>query len=325
MNAPKGGKRFPKSSWSLVDSVVNNNNATYYGGGFMAYGYEDSVTVELNEVDIRDNTAAYIGGGAFALAQDDNSILITCTGSTGTTAGFTANSATGGSTGSGGGLALYGDASFEADTCDFGTLSGGDDNSPDDVSGDLTNSFDYDDDETFTCVSGYCGVDSVYSIGSTNFTNTGVEYVSGNVILADTGAAVRSFGMKLASSSASCMADFYVLYNTDESASGWTVLYSNLGVSVPTSTDYVDSGTFDLASVSGSYYALVAGSTCSSSGLSTTYNYRSLGGTDAGFGTVVGYTFISGYTTAYAEGDSIDVNFVSDYITVDQEVTILER
>ena len=318
-----GGLYIDSAALSLTNSVVSDNAVTVYGGGMMAYDSAARATVKLVESDIRDNTADGIGGGALFIGGGDG-ISIDCAGSSGSSSGFRGNAVTTGNAGYGGGLALYGsDVVFESDTCDFGTSSGGDDNSPEDVSNLFDESYDFDDDETFTCVAGFCGVDTTYSLGGSSSTNSGPQYVSGNIILADTAAAIRSFSMKLATTSSSCTADFYVLYNSAETVTGWTVMYANLGVSLSSSAAYIDSGAINIASVSGGYYALLAGSSCSSGDLTLGYTYLSVGGTDAGFGTVLGYTVINNYFSSYAIGDSVDIDFFGEILAVDQEVTVL--
>jgi hypothetical protein len=81
----------------------------------------------------------------------DGSTLV-CTGSSSEVAGFLANSA-----GDGGGVYVYDSTSrLDSIECDWGT--GSDDNDPDDV--DLSpygSSYDYGDDESFSCDGGLSG------------------------------------------------------------------------------------------------------------------------------------------------------------------------
>jgi hypothetical protein len=319
-----GGIYVDSGSLSLVDSVVSDNIVDQYGGGLMAYDSEAAASVELIDVDMRDNTAAVLGGGAFASADGDgDGVSVRCIGSSGSTAGFRSNAVTSGAATYGGGLFLVEDVSFEADNCDFGTSAGGDDNSPEDISVNFSRTYDFDDDESFICTGGYCGTDTTFTLGLDSYGYTDVVFLAGNIILADSDAVIRSFGMNLVTSSSSCSADFYVLSNTSASTSGWTVEYANTGVSVSSTADYVDSGTVNVVSSSGTYYVLLSGTTCTSTGLDFSYGFTASSATDAGFGTVLGYAYDNDYTSAYTDGDSVAVDSFNSGFALDTEVTVL--
>jgi hypothetical protein len=315
-----GGIWVDSGTLDLSNSVVSDNVADLYGGGMMLYDFTDVATVSLDEVDVRDNFAAQYGGGAMMLS-DYFGVEMSCVGSTSTTAGFTANSAIYG----GGGLFLYGDYSFESDTCDFGTTAGGDDNDPDDFALDFARSSSHDDDETFLCVDGLCGTESTYTIGGATASEGNTTYYTGNIVLADVEASIRSFDINLvqASSSSSCTADFYLMSNTSLSTAGWSVLYASTGVSVPTTAAYVGSGSIGVITMPGTYYAVVMGTTCSSSGVIVNYE-NGLGSSDAGFGSVSGYMYQNEYENTLTVGDTVEVEYANPYFSIDAQVTIIE-
>ena len=301
----------------VVDSVVTENFAASYGGGMMLYDDAGFSTVSLDEVDVRDNSAGEYGGGAMLLG-DSTGVELSCVGSVGTPSGFTENIASY----AGGGLFLYGVYAFEADTCDFGTVEGGDDNSPEDISLDFSSSSSQDDDASFTCLGGACGTESTYSIGGSTSVGNYTTYLTGNVVLADTAALIRSFGVKLSTSSSSCTADFYLLTNSSAAESGWTVRYANRGVPISSTASYVDSGSVDLLSSAGTYYALVAGTTCDTTGLVIYYEASSAVAA-AGFGTVEGYVFENDYSSPFSVWDSVDIDVYGSSFRMDAQVTVL--
>ena len=75
---------------------------------------------------------------------------------------------------------------------------------------------------------------------------------------------------------------------------------------------------------SGTYYALLAGSTCSSGGLDQYYTSSSGAAVDAGFGDVVSYAYQNTYTGSLVEGDSYDMEFLSTVFVIGQECTVRE-
>ena len=116
-----------------------------------------------------------------------------------------------------------------------------------------------------------------------------------------------------------------MLSSASGETSGWTVLYANTGVAVSSSAAYVDSGLVNAITTAGTYYALVAGTTCSSSGLRLSYGAMSSSTTDAGFGTLTGNVYTSAYTSALTEGDAVTFDSWSDTYAIDTEVVLLER
>ena len=319
-----GGLSFDSGTLSIVDSVVSDNVAALLGGGLMAYDSEAAASLELVDVDVRDNTADVFGGGLLT-GSDGDGVSIYCSGSSGSTAGFRGNSVTTGTATYGGGLFFVDDVHFESDNCDFGTSAGGDDNSPEDISQNFARTYDYDDDESFICTSGYCGVDTIYTVGANGYNYTDVEYLSGNVILADSDSVIRSFGIELSTTSSSCTVDFYVLSNSSATGSGWTVEFARTGVALSSTTGFVNSGETNVVSSSGSYYALLAGTTCTSRGLEQSYDFLSSGSEDAGFGTVLGYIYENSYSSTYLVGDSVSFNSVYGTFAFYSEVTVLDE
>ena len=318
-----GGLYIDSGTLSLADSVVSDNEATGYGGGLMAYDYSDAATLVLDEVDVRDNVADQIGGGLIAISGGDG-VSIDCIGSSGSSAGFRGNSVSSGSSASGGGLFLFGEeVVFSADTCDFGTAAGGDDNSPEDISFSFSNVYDYDDDETFVCNSEYCGTLDTYTVGAYTYTNASSQYATGNIILADTDMLLESFELELSSSSSSCTADFYVMSNSSATGNDWAVVHASLGVPLSTSATAVSSGTINYGLSAGTYYALIAGSTCSVGTLSLGFEYTTSSAIDAGFGDVVGYLYDSGYTATHLEGDSVDFGTYGTFAVISTNVSVL--
>ncbi|MBO84369.1 MAG: hypothetical protein CL927_03345 [Deltaproteobacteria bacterium] len=316
-----GGLYVDSADLTLTDSVVSDNSATSYGGGLMAYSYDREVAVALGEVDVRDNVAELLGGGA-ALVSGYYDVSGSCVGSESTASGFANNAVTAGGDGVGGGLLLYGSALFESEACDFGTSAGGDDNSPDDV-GLFARGYAFGSDESFGCFAGFCGNDATYSISNGTLNNDSSQYAAGNIILAETEALLRSFEMKLNSTSSTCTADFYVLSNASYRWTDWTVVYANVGLAIGGASTSISSGDIDLPINPGSYYALVAGSTCTSADIRMGYDFYSSSATDAGFGAAVGYVYESGYSSSYSIGDIVDVGYLSDYYLFETDLVVM--
>ena len=299
----------------ITDSVISDNAADY-GGGMMVYDYTGAVSVTLDEVEVTSNTATLSGGGAWFYEDNPGGVSVECLGSSGTSAGFTANTA-----GEGGGVAIEGDADVTFDVCDFGTS--GSENSPESIVDDSGSSLDFGDDETFDCIDGVCGTQTTYTLGALDQDYVDTTYLSGNVILADADMMLDSFEVHLADMG-SCSADFYVLSNSTLDDAGWTVEWASTGNSVPVTADYIPSGSVGLTVSSGTYYALLAGSTCSSGGLDQYYTSSSGAAVDAGFGDVVSYAYQNTYTGSLVEGDSYDMEFLSTVFVIGQECTVRE-
>lgn len=311
-----GGLYVSNGSVVVTDSVVTDNTAEN-GGGIMVYDYSGPVTVSLAEVEVSDNTASTTGGGALFAEDTAGGVTVDCVGSTSTSAGFTGNVAGAG----GGGVAISGEADISFDTCDFGTS--GSENSPESVVDNSGTSLDFGDDETFDCIDGICGTQETYTLGGIDLDYTDTNYFSGNIILADADTRLDSYSVYLADAAA-CQADFYLMSNSSLTASGWTVEWANTGRSVLSSANYVSSGSIGVTTTAGTYYALVAGTRCTSGGLDLYYTAGLGPSVDAGFGDVVSYGYQSSYSSTLAEGDTADFNGTSTAFSFGQEVTVRE-
>ena len=312
-----GGIFLTDADLLLSDSVVSDNTADAAGGGIDVYGGEGPASAELDEVEVTDNTAYW--GGGLAVEDYGYGASATCAGSSSSDAGFTGNSAT-----YGGGVYLFGEVDFDSDTCDFGTSSGGDDNSIDDVySSEAGESYTKDDDESFTCVDGICGTEIAYSFGASGSTYTDTNFYIGNVVLADADMEIDSFSATLSTTSSACLADFYVMSNSSATETGWTVLAASTGNAVSSTLATVDSGPLGITTASGTYYALVVGTTCTTTGLD--FEYASgLGTTDAGFGTLQGYIYENDYLSTFSASDSVDAQFYATSYSYAVDVTLIE-
>ena len=156
----------------FVDSELYGNSADVSGGLWygLAYNSESNV-ITFDETSVYGNSAGYVGG---ALMIDGGSEAY-CYGSSTTSAGFWDNSADGLGYGFGGGAIRVYDstATFEADTCDFGTDGDRADNTPDDIRTSFGDTaiydsgedvvydtgdgfYNYDDDASVTCTTSGC-------------------------------------------------------------------------------------------------------------------------------------------------------------------------
>ncbi len=125
-----GGERISTTFWGITYT-------NYYGGGIYS-----NDTVDMEDTDISSNDANY-GAGLYIYGS---SLNMTCTGSTSIDAGFLRNAAVyeGGALGQ----RSWGyTATYTFTDCDFGSS---DDNSPEDILI-SSSSYDYGDDESFTC------------------------------------------------------------------------------------------------------------------------------------------------------------------------------
>ncbi len=125
---------------SFADSTLTRNNATAGGGGLWLYSYG---SITISSVDLTGNTAA---NGAGLSSEGGAVVLDACS--------LTDNMARA----DGGGAYLYGEATLDSILSDWGSASGGDDNSPDDVYLDTPQlSYDaYGSGETFSCDDSGC-------------------------------------------------------------------------------------------------------------------------------------------------------------------------
>jgi hypothetical protein len=126
---------------SLAGLSVSRNGASSNGGGLWAYSAAGDMLV--TDIILAGNTAAM---GAGLAIEGGHLALEACS--------LTDNMARV----DGGGAYLYGEASMSSNASDWGSASGGDDNSPDDVYiGEAALSYDaYGGGETFDCDSGGC-------------------------------------------------------------------------------------------------------------------------------------------------------------------------
>ena len=289
-------------SVTLDDVVVSSNAADLFGGGAAVVG-----EMVATDSTFEDNEGATGGGGVVVSGVvdldgsvvDDNSATtgagwvvtdggeLTCSGSVTATDGFTNN-------GDDYGAVVVQDGGFTADVCDFGTSSGGDDNSPADVYTALGNALTFDDDESFTCTDGLCDM-GTFTFGDTTSSQSSNNVAVGVVIEASASGQLTSFGANLGGG---CSTDFWVLQGS--SASGpWTELASDTVTSVSGWNDISLSNNVG----SGSYYAFVVGwSSCSQ----TAYSGASAS-TDAGFGTLYG----DATQSSYAGGAPLSVSVSS--------------
>jgi len=315
-----GGLYVDAGTLTVSESVVSDNIANDDAGGVMVFDYTGAAVLSLDEVEVTGNTAADDGGGLGAW-EIGAGTTISCVGSTSTDAGFTDNSAA-----DGGGVYLYAGVDLTSTDCDFGTSAGGDDNTPDDLfqsTGAV--SFMLGSDETFTCVDGICGTDLSTTAGSTGSTGAFPASAFGNVVLATVDSQLYSFGMSASSVSGStCTADFYLMSNSSESKSGWTVEWASLGNTISTATSYESGGFTGAELTAGTYYALIFGTTCASYDLNIGYG-SGITDADAGIGTITGYVFDNGgYTSTHSVGDVVDFGFFSISFAFDVSVDARE-
>jgi len=140
-----GGMAVMDGDATLMDSTLLRNGATYSGGGVYADGSSGASTgLSMRYSLAEDNTADY--GGGIALIEAG----LSCVGETSVDQGFLSNSAI-----YGGAAFLSTPSAFRSTTCDWG--DGATANTPEDIYlYDQAESFDYGDDETFTCGSYTC-------------------------------------------------------------------------------------------------------------------------------------------------------------------------
>ena len=141
-----GGLALYDGTHSVVDSIIEGNVATSWGGGLEVYTSGGAVEVDLDGTQITGGDGGGAGGGVF-LYESPHSASVTCDGSRSTLAGVYANSAT-----DGGGVFVY-SGTFTAISCDTGT--GGLDNEPDDAAG-ATYNETYGNNASFSCTRTGC-------------------------------------------------------------------------------------------------------------------------------------------------------------------------
>jgi len=277
-----GGAGFLNGSTVLMDNVTVSDNTTTTAAAFYLY---DSADVEIEDSTIDSNdTSSY---GTIYITQSDLYAASTA---------FTNNT-----TGSYGEVIYNYDStsSLDVDSCDFGTLSGGDDNSDGDA--DIfwyNNNYEAGDNVSLDCSSTSCGTDGSDTIGGTS--NAAAYYAYGDAFLATSDGSLESFSHYMYTSS-SCTATFYVAAASSLGTS-WTVEWVSSATTVSTSAAWVSSGDIDIALESGRYYALFVANSCGSSGLYHYYYYAD--GGDPDWGTSQAYVYNSSAVSG-AVGDTI--------------------
>lgn len=316
-----GGIVLNNGNLVFSNSVVSDNTGSSNGGGFDLHDTDGSVTVELDEVEVRDNASGGYGGGMNLESQGDG-VSVRCIGSTTTNAGFTGNTA--GIAGGAFSMLGLGAGDFESDTCDFGTSAGGDDNNPDDIwSYTASDTYSKGDNASFICTGGMCPTAVEHPIGGTGDTFTDSNFYMANIVLADAAVELDSFTVTASSSSSACLLDFYVMSNTSASGSGWTIEWADLGGTLTSSLAEVQSGSIGITTTVGTYYALVMGTTCSSTGMAFDYSFA-ISPSDAGFGTLQGYIYDNAYRSTFAVGDTDNAEFFSSSASYSSVVMVVE-
>jgi hypothetical protein len=275
---------------SISDSTVMLNQATNLVGGILVM--DATVPATLTDTLVSENAAASNYGGLY-LEQAD----LTCTSTTGVAAGFTSNSA---GLGDAGGVHVGQGSTFTSAGCDFGSVTGGDENGLYDVVvGDTDFSYWYGDDQSFLCTDALCGTEVSYTVGTAGTTVAAASIGRGNVYLADQDGTIDSFAVSLKANLATgCTVDFYVLSAASTADATWDVDWSGSQSMTSTSTTFLDSGDIGLPVEIGRYYALAFGWDCSG-GVKLTYGYEgtAVTGDTAGIGTVVARWVDSGYAS----------------------------
>ena len=273
-------------------------------GGFANYLYTSSIpaSVDLDGTLVYDNTATY-AAGAWLSGTDT-----TCDGTV-NDAGFTGNVANSG----GSALSfLNTTATFTADTCDFGSDGGGDDNADYDFGMDSTG-FNYvaGDDVSVTCASGACGTEDTYSIGGSSLSEGPYPsgYLIGSTVLADTESTLSAMSFYL-DDSGDCTADFYVMTASSETSTTWEVVWRDLANDVPAG-DYLESADIGIVTEIGTAYFLGVRLDCTSTG--TSIRYSTSPSTDAGFGTSSAYGYNLSVDSSLAVGDSLSLSTFTFY------------
>ena len=320
-----GGIFLGGANHELWDSEISDNTADSAGGGL--YHINDSsdqtISVILEDTLVTGNTAGW--GGGMGLDASLADVDITCTGSSGVSAGFTDNYA---SDGLYGGIYVYDygyDWDVSADLCDFGT-SGNDDNDPDDIAiYDASNAFTWPymagDDASFTCTSsgpGVCGSAATYVMGSASTSSSYGEYALGNVIEADSDGTLNSFGANVDLASG-CDLDLFVMsassYDTSDyfDERTWTVVWAQTDANTSYGSGPHESEDIGLILEAGTYYALVFATECDSGDVETYYDI-SQSSADVGVGQTLGYLIDYFYEpNNYDVGDDVEMTSSAYY------------
>ena len=288
-----GGLLFEESIGTLTESFVQDNTSAGWAGGIAVWG-GSSVTVDSTLVD--GNDASLQGGGADVFG---GSSLI-CTGDLSATEGFTNNV----SGLAGGAISIdegSGANTVTASTCDFGTLAGGDDSSPEDIAVyDSTGTDDFDvaylagDDASFSCASGTCGTSVEHILGTTSFADftTPSSYYRGNLFEVAGTPTLDAFDMYV-DVTTSCTVDAYVHVSTDGGTT-WSVLWSD-EVATVAGDLFAVSGPVGLPLNDGEWVAVGFGWDTASCGSVTYWGYDETIGTNIGIGTFQGLSSSNSY------------------------------
>ena len=283
---------------TLVDSAVRGNEASV-GGGLVDFNLLGSTTpVHLDGSLVSDNSATR-AAGAWIISS-----TLSCDGSA-STAGFLSNTS---SASDADALLLGGSlTSFEGTDCEFGTATNGDDNDTFDL-GTGSRSYRVDGSASFTCSDGACGSVTAVDVGGASVAPNYTTQLFGNVIDVDTTVTLDTIEASVSSSS--CLADLYLMSNTSESASGWTVEFAETGLSA--TGGVVESETVGLVLEAGTHYLVAVGTRCGASSFGMDFAYDTGASTDAGFGSTSSYAYDGSYTSKLAVGDTYSADGLYD-------------
>ena len=307
-----GGMLAYYSDVVLDGSSISDNEGLIAAGVYQGYGtatYSDSElsrnlaslgyypiyiatdeAVDLDDVRIDDNEAAYIGGAYIGGSS------ITWDGSGSGTASATGNSDDGETSA----IYLISD-SVAVTNVDFGTSTGGDDNSLWDLYSGGSNYW-VEDAATFTCDSDGCGTPTeteITNAGSAQYSNSTSMWA--NVFVATTDGTIESFAPYAKRASSACYLQHFVLEASSGTSSSWTVIWRDTYTSASSSYGFV-SVDVGIPVEAGKYYALAWRNECSSGTEYNPYDWTSgaTGTTITDLGTTTNYLYKSGVTTAPA-------------------------
>ena len=279
-----------EASLTVTDALIDANTADADGGGLMVVDSD----AELESTLVSNNVALSEAGGAY-VQNFYSTASLSCTGTAATAAGFLDNEADG----DGGGVNLRYSADFEADSCDFGTLTGGDENTTYGLyNGADGYVFGYGDDATFSCTGGSCGTSTTEDLGRSVSNNyDGNNRYRGNMFLGTDYGTIDRFAVDLVGDS-SCLFDHYIASNSTLGTSGWTIEWSSLDHSPQSDGSVADTEDIGLAMEVGTYYAVFTGWNCSTTGHEADYSSSPSQHNDIPLGLHVGYVVNNAYTTA---------------------------
>ncbi len=257
---------------TLSASTVHDNIAEY-GGAIAVYGGYGDAAASMDGTQVYDNDSDY---GTVWISGDGGNADFECIGTTTTSSGLSSNT-------DGYGAFLLADegSGLTLDTCDTGSSTNSDDNSPGDVYTLLDNTLALDDDESLSCSDGVCELGTRTTAGTTN-SSSGTSRSRGILVLADYNALVTSVGFYVGSS---CAVDFYVLSSSSPSGP-----WQEESVSSLTSSPGWNDLSMSLQTGEGTYYAFMfAWQICSMTW------YEDAASSDLGFGTYAGGAETSTY------------------------------